>query len=130
MGNRCSERLPKCFCFVNATLAAAADGDTVGCPHAGLGEPAPRVAAQRQFWIEHFDGLAPLFTEHWALEDRRIGLSIFPGLGLSLSERALAWIPDPTAFGGLAQFLARRSGVHSYVQTGTTLIVRSWTRLG
>ena len=102
MGNRCSKRLPKRFCFVNATPAAAADGDTVECPHAGLGKPAPRVAAQRQFWVEHFGWLAPLFSEHLALKDRRIGVSIFPGLGLRLSEQALAWIPDSTEFGGLA----------------------------
>jgi hypothetical protein len=98
MGNRRSGRRPKCFCFVNVTLAAAADGDTVGCPHAGVGKPPPRVAAQGKFWVEHSDWLAPLFNEHLALKDRRIGVSVFPDLGLSLSEQALAWIPDAASW--------------------------------
>lgn len=42
-------------------------------------------------WVEHFDWLDPLFTEHLQIRDGRMWLSDRPGLGITLTEQARAW---------------------------------------
>lgn len=50
-------------------------------------------------WVEHFDWLDPLFNEHLGIKDGRMHLSNRPGLGFTLSDRALAWTVDRTEIG-------------------------------
>ncbi|BDH15194.1 L-talarate/galactarate dehydratase [Streptomyces hygroscopicus] len=45
-------------------------------------------------WVEHFDWLEPLFRERLELRDGRMCVPDRPGLGLSLSDRAMAWTVD------------------------------------
>ncbi|WP_326618746.1 enolase C-terminal domain-like protein [Streptomyces decoyicus] len=45
-------------------------------------------------WVEHFDWLEPLFQERLELRDGRMCVPDRPGLGLSLSDRAMAWTVD------------------------------------
>ena len=45
-------------------------------------------------WGEHFDWLEPLFQERLELRDGRMCVPDRPGLGLSLSDRAMAWTVD------------------------------------
>ncbi len=42
-------------------------------------------------WVEHFDWLEPLFNERLEIRGGRMLVPTRPGLGLSLSEQALAW---------------------------------------
>ena len=42
-------------------------------------------------WVEHFDWLQPLFTEHPAIAGGRMYVPDRPGLGISLSDQARAW---------------------------------------
>ena len=50
-------------------------------------------------WVEHFDWLDPLFTDHLETSDGRMWVSDRPGLGISLSEQAHAWTIATTEFG-------------------------------
>ncbi|WP_405408636.1 mandelate racemase/muconate lactonizing enzyme family protein [Streptomyces decoyicus] len=45
-------------------------------------------------WVEHFDWLEPLFQERLELRDGRMRVPDRPGLGISLSDRAMAWTVD------------------------------------
>ncbi|MGW2023916.1 enolase C-terminal domain-like protein [Streptomyces decoyicus] len=45
-------------------------------------------------WVEHFDWLEPLFQERLELCDGRMCVPDRPGLGLSLSDRAMGWTVD------------------------------------
>ncbi|MFD0166178.1 enolase C-terminal domain-like protein [Streptomyces decoyicus] len=45
-------------------------------------------------WVEHFDWLEPLFQERLELRDGRMCVPDRPGLGLSPSDRAMAWTVD------------------------------------
>jgi L-alanine-DL-glutamate epimerase-like enolase superfamily enzyme len=50
------------------------------------------AAAQRlEPWVEHFDWLEPLFNERLALRDGRMIVPTRPGLGLTISDEAVAW---------------------------------------
>ena len=57
------------------------------------------AAYPREPWLEHFEWLEPLFNERLDLRDGRMFLSTRPGLGFSLSDRALAWTADKAEFG-------------------------------
>ncbi len=50
-------------------------------------------------WVEHFDWLDPLFNEHLEIRDGRMIVSNRPGIGITLSEQALAWIVDSSEHG-------------------------------
>lgn len=50
-------------------------------------------------WVEHFDWLEPLFNERLEIRDGRMLVPTRPGLGLSLSEQALAWTRGAAEFG-------------------------------
>lgn len=52
------------------------------------------AAYPREPWLEHFEWLEPLFNERLELCDGRMAVPHRPGLGLSLSEQALAWTRD------------------------------------
>ena len=41
-------------------------------------------------WLEHFEWLEPMFNERLELKEGRMHVPTRPGLGFSLSERALA----------------------------------------
>jgi L-alanine-DL-glutamate epimerase-like enolase superfamily enzyme len=53
----------------------------------------------REPWVEHFEWLNPLFNERLEIRDGRMWLPNRPGLGFTLSERALAWTIDSVEFG-------------------------------
>ncbi|GJE10217.1 MULTISPECIES: L-talarate/galactarate dehydratase [Methylobacterium] len=59
------------------------------------------AALQREPWVEHFEWLEPLFNERLELEDGRMMVPTRPGLGLSLSDQALAWTRATAGFGSL-----------------------------
>ncbi len=42
-------------------------------------------------WLEHFEWLEPLFNEKMNLVNGRMQVPVTPGLGISLSEQAIAW---------------------------------------
>ncbi|HVX42728.1 MAG TPA: mandelate racemase/muconate lactonizing enzyme family protein [Mycobacteriales bacterium] len=50
-------------------------------------------------WVEHFEWLDPLFTEHLQIRDGRMHLPDRPGLGITLSEKAREWTRDRAEFG-------------------------------
>jgi L-alanine-DL-glutamate epimerase-like enolase superfamily enzyme len=50
-------------------------------------------------WVEHFDWLDPLFNEHLDIRDGRMIVSDRPGLGVTLSEQAIAWRVDTAEVG-------------------------------
>jgi L-talarate/galactarate dehydratase len=45
-------------------------------------------------WVEHFEWLQPLFNERLEVSDGRMLVPTRPGIGLSLSDQALAWTAD------------------------------------
>jgi L-talarate/galactarate dehydratase len=53
----------------------------------------------REPWVEHFEWLNPLFNERLEIRDGRMWLPNRPGLGFTLSEKALAWTIDSVEFG-------------------------------
>ena len=53
----------------------------------------------REPWLEHFEWLEPLFNERLELREGRMRVPGRPGLGLSLSEQAIAWTRDTFACG-------------------------------
>ncbi len=57
------------------------------------------AAYPQEPWLEHFEWLEPLFNERLDLRGGRMHLSSRPGLGFSLSERALAWTAATEEFG-------------------------------
>ncbi len=50
-------------------------------------------------WVEHFDWLEPLFNERLEIHNGRMRVPTRPGLGVSLSEQALAWTREHAEFG-------------------------------
>ena len=76
-------------------LKVAALADHVGvpiAPHFAMELHLHLAAAQpRETWVEHFDWLEPLFNERLELRDGRMVVPQRPGLGLTLSEHAMAW---------------------------------------
>jgi L-alanine-DL-glutamate epimerase-like enolase superfamily enzyme len=50
-------------------------------------------------WVEHFDWLDPLFNEHLDIKDGRMIVPNRPGIGITLSEQALAWTVDSSEHG-------------------------------
>lgn len=51
-------------------------------------------------WVEHFDWLEPLFNERLEIKDGWMLVPTRPGLGLSLTEQARAWVVETASFGG------------------------------
>lgn len=49
------------------------------------------AAYPREPWVEHFDWLEPLFVERIEIAGGRMRVPDRPGLGVTLSEQALAW---------------------------------------
>jgi L-alanine-DL-glutamate epimerase-like enolase superfamily enzyme len=58
------------------------------------------AAYPREPWVEHFDWLNPLFNERLETRDGRMLVPRRPGLGITLSEQARAWVTDSVEFGG------------------------------
>ena len=54
---------------------------------------------RREPWVEHFEWLDPLFNERLEIADGRMLVPDRPGLGISLSEQARAWITETTQVG-------------------------------
>jgi L-alanine-DL-glutamate epimerase-like enolase superfamily enzyme len=50
-------------------------------------------------WVEHFDWLDPLFNEHLEIRDGRMIVPNRPGIGITLSDQALAWTVDTSEHG-------------------------------
>lgn len=50
-------------------------------------------------WVEHFEWLEPLFNERLEVKDGRMIVPTRPGLGLSLSEQAKAWVREEVEIG-------------------------------
>jgi len=49
------------------------------------------AAYPSETWVEHFDGLEPLFEERLEIADGRMRVPTRPGLGLTLSEQCRRW---------------------------------------
>ncbi len=49
------------------------------------------AAYPREPWVEHFEWLDPLFNERLEIRDGRMVVPDRPGLGITLSDQALAW---------------------------------------
>jgi L-alanine-DL-glutamate epimerase-like enolase superfamily enzyme len=84
-------------------LAALADHQQMDlAPHFAMEIHLHLAAAYpREPWVEHFDWLEPLFNERLETYDGRMHLSGRPGLGITLSEQALAWTTGTVTFGQL-----------------------------
>ncbi len=84
-------------------LKVAAQADQAGlmlAPHFAMELHVHLAAAYpREPWVEHFDWLEPLFNERLAIQDGRMLVPTRPGLGLTLSEQALAWTRDTAECG-------------------------------
>jgi L-alanine-DL-glutamate epimerase-like enolase superfamily enzyme len=50
-------------------------------------------------WVEHFDWLDPLFNEHLEIKGGRMIVPNRPGIGITLSEQALACVVDSSEHG-------------------------------
>jgi len=57
------------------------------------------AAYPREPWVEHFDWLNPLFNERLETSGGRMLVPRRPGLGITLSEQARAWVTDSVEFG-------------------------------
>ena len=57
------------------------------------------AAYPREPWVEHFDWLNPLFNERLEIKNGRMLVPDRPGLGVTLSDQARAWITDSVEFG-------------------------------
>ncbi|HET9647476.1 MAG TPA: mandelate racemase/muconate lactonizing enzyme family protein [Microlunatus sp.] len=53
----------------------------------------------REPWVEHFEWLNPLFEERLEIRDGRMWVADRPGLGITLSGQAHAWVSDTVEFG-------------------------------
>lgn len=56
------------------------------------------AAYPREGWVEHFDWLEPLFNERIDIAGGRMQVPQRPGLGLSLSDKALGWTREEAVF--------------------------------
>ncbi|WP_223405877.1 L-talarate/galactarate dehydratase [Occultella gossypii] len=54
------------------------------------------AAYPREPWVEHFEWLDPLFNERLEIRDGRMIVPDRPGLGVTLSDQALAWTVEAT----------------------------------
>lgn len=81
-----------------ATLADVAGLDLA--PHFAM-EIHLHLAAtyRREPWVEHFEWLDPLFNERLEIAGGRMLVPDRPGLGISLSHQARAWITETTEVG-------------------------------
>lgn len=81
-----------------ATLADVAGLDLA--PHFAM-EIHLHLAAtyRREPWVEHFEWLDPLFNERLEIADGRMLIPDRPGLGISLSDQARAWVTETTEVG-------------------------------
>jgi L-alanine-DL-glutamate epimerase-like enolase superfamily enzyme len=50
-------------------------------------------------WLEHFEGVGPLFNEQMQLKNGRMWVSDRRGLGFSLSEQSVDWTTEKAEFG-------------------------------
>lgn len=77
-----------------ARVAALADQAGVPlAPHFVMELHIHLAAVQpREPWVEHFDWLEPLFNERLAIENGRMLVPTVPGLALSVSDEAAAWV--------------------------------------
>jgi L-alanine-DL-glutamate epimerase-like enolase superfamily enzyme len=57
------------------------------------------AAYPREPWVEHFEWLEPMFNERLQIRAGRMIVPDRPGLGLSLSEQALAWTVERSEAG-------------------------------
>jgi L-talarate/galactarate dehydratase len=57
------------------------------------------AAYPREPWVEHFEWLNPLFNERLETRGGRMLVPNRPGLGITLSEQARAWVTDSVEFG-------------------------------
>ena len=84
-------------------LKVAAQADQAGLmlgPHFAMELHVHLGAAYpREPWVEHFDWLEPLFNERLEIKDGRMLVPTRPGLGVSLSEQAVAWTRDVAEIG-------------------------------
>ena len=53
----------------------------------------------REPWVEHFDWLNPMFNERLETKDGRMLVPNRPGLGVTFSDQARAWVTDSVEFG-------------------------------
>ena len=60
------------------------------------------AAYPRETWVEHFDWLEPLFVERIEIAGGRMRVPDRPGLGVTLSEQALAWTAQQCECGARA----------------------------
>ena len=81
-----------------ATLAD--DAGLMLAPHFAMELHVHLAAAYpREPWVEHFEWLEPLFNERLEIKDGRMIVPTRAGLGLTLSERALAWTREAAELG-------------------------------
>jgi L-alanine-DL-glutamate epimerase-like enolase superfamily enzyme len=52
------------------------------------------AAYPREPWLEHFEWLEPLFNERLVMKDGRMLVPDRPGLGITLSDQAVAWTKE------------------------------------
>lgn len=57
------------------------------------------AAYPREPWVEHFEWLDPLFNERLETRGGRMYVPDRPGLGVTLSDQARAWVTDRVEFG-------------------------------
>jgi L-talarate/galactarate dehydratase len=84
-------------------LKVAAHADQAGlllAPHFAMELHVHLAAAYpREPWVEHFEWLEPLFNERLQVKDGRMQVPTRPGLGLTLSEQAHAWVRESATVG-------------------------------
>jgi len=84
-------------------LRLAAMADQAGlqlAPHFAMEIHVHLAAAYpREPWVEHFEWLNPLFNERLETSNGRMLIPNRPGLGITLSDQALAWVSDTVEFG-------------------------------
>ncbi|MFF5264328.1 mandelate racemase/muconate lactonizing enzyme family protein [Actinomadura viridis] len=75
--------------------ALAEHGHLQLAPHFAMEIHVHLAAAYRaEPWVEHFEWLEPLFNERLEIRDGRMLVPERPGLGITMSERAAAWIAE------------------------------------
>jgi len=82
-------------------LAALAEQDRLPlAPHFAM-EIHLHLAAAYPYepWVEHFDWLEPLFDERLRISEGRMLLPARPGLGITLSDQARAWVQQECEIG-------------------------------
>lgn len=82
-------------------IAAAAEAKRLKlAPHFAMEIHLHLAAAyEHEPWVEHFDWLDPLFNERLEIVGGRMRVPNRPGLGITLSEQAMAWRKETAVFG-------------------------------